>query len=75
MSLYQLEPIWMFASHIVMLNNKFSEVLYKYCSQEWMYLYRYRLDSNDGILDMHLHKRIFATPIRQMKSVERLMSS
>jgi hypothetical protein len=74
MSLYQLEPIWMSASHIVMLNIKFSEVLYEYCSQEWMYLYRYWSDSNDGILEMHLHKRIFAPPIRRMKTVKRLMS-
>jgi hypothetical protein len=39
MSLYQLEPIWMSASHIVMLNIKFSEVMYEYCSQELMYLH------------------------------------
>jgi hypothetical protein len=68
MSLYQLELIWMFASHIVILNIKFSEMLYEYHSQEWMYLYQYRSDSNDGIFKMHLSKQIFATPIRRMKN-------
>jgi hypothetical protein len=49
MSLQQLEPIWMSASHIVMLNSKFSEMFYEYCSQEWVYLYQYLSDSNNGI--------------------------
>jgi hypothetical protein len=74
MSLYHLELIWMFAYHIVMLNIKFSEMLYEYHSQEWMYLYQYRSDSNDGIFEMHLRKQIFATPIGRMKTDERLMS-
>jgi hypothetical protein len=74
MSLYQLELIWRSASHIVMIKSKFSEMFYEYCSQEWVYLYQNQLDYNNGIFEMHLHERFFATQIGRMKTVERLMS-